>query len=80
MTRALGRALAPEVRVCGVAPGIAEFPESYDAELRQKLIDRVPLKRAGTPEEVARLVRFLAMSADYVTGDIWRIDGGRHLC
>jgi pteridine reductase len=79
MTKGLARALAPEVRVYGVAPGIAEFPEQYSEELRQKLTKRVPLGRAGTPAEVAALVRFLVESGDYITGEVVRIDGGRSL-
>jgi len=77
MTRALARALAPKVRVNGVAPGIAIFPRSYSQELRDTLVDRVPLKREGTPEDVARAVRFLCESGVYVTGQIINIDGGR---
>ncbi len=75
-TKALARALAPEIRVNGVAPGIAVFPEDYSDELRAELTARVPLKREGTPEEVARVVRFLVES-DYITGQIINVDGGR---
>jgi len=78
-TKALARALAPEIQVNGVAPGIAVFPDSYSDDLRRQLVGRVPLARPGTPEEVAVLVRFLAESADYITGQIIPIDGGRSL-
>ena len=77
LTRGLAKAFAPEIRVNGVAPGIAVFPESYGEALRNKLVDLVPMGRPGTPEEVALLVRFLAESADYITGQIIPIDGGR---
>ncbi len=79
VTKALARALAPEVQVNGVAPGIAVFPDAYSSELRRQLVGRVPLSRPGTPEEVAVLVRFLVESADYITGQIVPIDGGRSL-
>ncbi len=79
MTQALARELAPEIRVNGVAPGIALFPDEYDPELRETITRRVPLRREGSPGEVARLVRFLVESADYVTGQIIRIDGGRSI-
>ena len=79
MTKGLALSLAPEIRVCGVAPGIAVFPEQYSTELREKLTGYVPLDRAGTPEEVARLVRFLVESGNYITGETIRIDGGRNL-
>jgi pteridine reductase len=79
LTRALARALAPEIQVNAVAPGIAMFPEEYSEDLRNRLIKRVPLGRAGTPREVAQLVRFLVESGGYMTGQIISIDGGRSL-
>ncbi len=79
LTRSLARELAPEITVNGIAPGIAEFPEDYDQALREKLIARVPLGRAGTPEEVAALVRFMVGEADYLTGQIIPLDGGRSI-
>ena len=78
MTKALAKELAPAIQVNAVAPGIAVFPESYSPQLRKTLVDRVPLRREGTPEEVARLVRFLAEEGDYITGQIIAIDGGRN--
>ncbi len=79
VTKALAKALAPTVLVNGVSPGIAEFPDSYSQELREKLIAKVPLRRAGTPKDVARVVRFLVESGDYVTGQVVCVDGGRSL-
>jgi len=79
MTVGLARALAPKIRVNAVAPGIAVFPDDYDEGLRNKLVARVPLLREGTPQEVAKLVRFLCEDGDYITGQIIPIDGGRSL-
>lgn len=79
LTKGLAVALAPEIQVNGVAPGIAEFPDEYSGVLRDRLTSKVPLGRAGTPEEIARVVRFLAESGDYITGEIIRVDGGRSL-
>lgn len=79
LTKGLARALAPGVRVNGVSPGIAVFPEGYSEQLRSSLTNQVPLRRAGSPEEIARLVRFIAESADYMTGEIVHLDGGRSL-
>lgn len=79
VTRGLARSLAPDVLVNGVAPGIAVFPDDYSPEQRDALTSLVPLQRAGTPEEVARLVRFLVESGDYLTGQIIPLDGGRSL-
>jgi pteridine reductase len=77
LTKALAVALAPQIRVNAVAPGIAVFPESYDAAPRARLTAEVPLQRAGTPEDVAGAVRYLVDDAPYVTGQILRVDGGR---
>lgn len=79
LTKGLAKALAPRVTVNGVAPGIAVFPSTYSEDLRKRLVAKVPLGRAGTPEEVARVVRFLIESADYITGQIIPIDGGRSI-
>jgi pteridine reductase len=76
LTRTLGVALAPRVRVCGVAPGIAEFPKDMPEEVRAELVARVPMKRPGSPEAIARAVSYL-VGADYVTGSILTVDGGR---
>jgi len=79
LTKGLARALAPEIRVNGVAPGIAVFPEAYPAEVRERLTRKVPLAREGTPQEVASLVRFLVETGDYITGQVIPIDGGRSI-
>lgn len=79
-TRALAIELAPEVRVNGVAPGAVLWPESgKPAHEQQSLVGRTPLKRAGTPEDVAGAVLFLLRDAGFVTGEILRVDGGRLL-
>lgn len=80
MVAALARELAPGVRVNGVAPGVVAFPESgpdADPEMQRRYLSRVPLARAGTPEEAAEAVRWLALEATYTTGQIVRLDGGR---
>ncbi len=79
LTRGLAKALAPTVQVNGVAPGIAEFPAEFSSETRTRLVDMVPLKRTGTSQEVAKLVRYLVEHGDYITGQIIPIDGGLSL-
>lgn len=82
MVRTLARALAPRVRVNGVAPGVVAFPESgyeSDDEAQARYLERVPLARSGTPEDAAEVVRWLALDAHYTTGQIVRVDGGRWL-
>jgi len=79
-TRALAQELAPDVRVNGVAPGAVLWPEAGKSmEDQQQLISRTPLRRAGTPEDVAGAVLWLLRDAPYVTGQIIRVDGGRSL-
>jgi pteridine reductase len=78
MTRAMAHALAPEVRVNGIAPGVVLLPEHFDHAQAEHLRSTTPLKRLGTPEDVAQAVVYLA-TAGYVTGEIIRVDGGRHV-
>ncbi len=74
LTRVLARALAPEVRVCGVAPGpVAVAPEQEERRAAETLLGRV-----GSPTDVADAVLYLA-SADFVTGTTLVVDGGRLL-
>ncbi len=76
LTRVLALELAPKVRVNGVAPGVVAFPEGFPEVMRRSIVSRVPLQREGTPEDVARAVVFLAVSAPYVTGHVLGVDGG----
>jgi len=78
LVKAMAVELAPEVRTCGVSPGQVAWPEDYGDAKRAQLTRRIPLDRVGTPEEVARLVRFLATEAHYLNGVIVPIDGGLH--
>ena len=79
LTRALARALAPEVNVVGIAPGVAQWPDDYTEHERARLLKRIPLQHAGTPEQIAEVAHFFLRHADYVTGAILPVDGGRHL-
>jgi pteridine reductase len=78
ITECLALELAPRVRVNAVAPGTVLWPEGYPAARRRELAARIPLRRAGTPEDVAEAVRYLA-EAPYVTGAVLPVDGGRRL-
>jgi len=80
MTKALARELGPAVRVNGVAPGAVLWPESGKSSAdREAMVERTPLKRTGSPEDVAGAVLWLLRDAPFVTGEIVRVDGGRHL-
>jgi pteridine reductase len=79
LTRALARALAPEVNVVGLAPGVVAWPEGFDEALRDRVLKNTPLGRAGTPEDVAEAAYFVLAHGDYLTGVILPIDGGRSI-
>lgn len=80
MVRGLALELAPRIRVNGIAPGVVAFPESgyeSDTAMQARYLARVPLGRSGTPEDAAGAVKWLALDATYITGEIVRVDGGR---
>ena len=81
LTRSLARELAPEVRVNAVAPGPVLWPDdpAFDELSRQRIISHTPLRREGTPEDIAKAVHFLIADAPYVTGETINVDGGRHI-
>jgi pteridine reductase len=79
LTLGLARALAPEVTVNGIAPGVVDWPDNYPESEKQKYLKRVPLNRAGTPEDVANAIHFLVTEGTYLTGQILRLDGGRSI-
>ena len=74
LTRVLARALAPEVRVCGIAPG----PVAVDPGQEERRAAETLLGRVGSPEDVAAAVAYLA-GASFVTGTTLFVDGGRTL-
>ena len=80
LTLSLARELGPEVRVNGVAPGPILWPEAgMDAAAKKAILEATALKRKGSPEDVAGAVLYLIRDAEYVTGQILAIDGGRSI-
>ena len=80
LTRALARELGPEVRVNAIAPGPVLWPEQgRDAALQAEIIGKTALKRAGSPEDIARAAYFFVADATYVTGQVLAVDGGRSI-
>jgi NAD(P)-dependent dehydrogenase (short-subunit alcohol dehydrogenase family) len=70
------------VQVNAIAPGIivSTGTDRYPPEFLEIAVQRTPMKRMGTPEEVAELVAYVASDAAwFVTGETWYIDGGAHL-
>lgn len=80
LTQSLARELGPNVRVNGVAPGAIIWPSSEMDKLTQEaILDRTALKRQGEPRDIAATVRFLIRDADYITGQVIPVCGGRSL-
>lgn len=75
MTRALSKALAPEISVNSVAPGVIPFQEANDPEI-QKMIAATPAQRAGTADDIAEAVLFYLAGPRFITGQIMAVDGG----
>jgi ketoreductase RED2 len=79
MTVLLANVLGPDVRVNAVAPGLVDTPWTADWELVRAVVrELAPLRRSGTPEDVATVIVALA-DARYVTGEVVLVDGGLHL-
>jgi NAD(P)-dependent dehydrogenase (short-subunit alcohol dehydrogenase family) len=77
-TRTMAQALAPKIRVNGVAPGLTLVNPHQDKADFDRRISTLPLRRGGSAEEVADVVAFLA-SCPSVTGQTIAVDGGQHL-
>lgn len=81
MTRSLGRALAPQIRVVSLAPGwvMGEYAKTFPEAYIQEQQDKTPLARIAMAEDVAQAVISLAESFTFSTGCIFPVDGGRPL-
>jgi pteridine reductase len=78
LTRSLARELGPEIRVNAIAPGPVLWPENgVDEDLRRRIVSRTALKRAGSPDDIAKAALFFACDAPFVTGEVLAVDGGR---
>ena len=74
LTKALAKALAPEITVNSVAPGVIGFND-IDART-QAMIEATPMRRAGNAAEVAEAVHFFLTAPDFITGQVLAVDGG----
>ncbi len=80
LTRSLARELGPEIRVNAIAPGPIMWPEhGMDQALKEEIIGKTALKRAGSADDIARAITFFATAAPYVTGQVLAVDGGRSI-
>jgi 3-oxoacyl-[acyl-carrier protein] reductase/pteridine reductase len=80
LTKALAKALAPNITVNSVAPGVFPFSEKEEADPRvAAMIRRTPMGRAGHADEIAEAVLFFLTAPDFITGQIMAVDGGLNL-
>lgn len=81
MTKALAKALSPDLRVVGISPGVVNtsFVPGRGPEFNQKAASTTPLRRVGEAEDVAQAIVALTTSLAFATGTTLVVDGGRHL-
>ena len=80
LTRSLASDLAPDVRVNGISPGLILWPENNPSDqVKNNILQQIPLKKIGTSEDIANCVLFLIEDAPYITGEIITVDGGRSM-
>ncbi len=80
LTRSLARDLAPDIRVNGVSPGAIIWPESgMPEQAKASILKQIPLQRIGEARDIADCILYLVRDANYVTGQIIAVDGGRSI-
>ena len=76
LTKVMAKALAPEIAVNCVAPGMIDLGEKAAAGFMKKMAKQTPMLRNGTGEEIATAVLFFATAPHFITGQIMSVDGG----
>ena len=79
LTRCLAKALAPHIRVNTVAPGTILFPDEERSPMIEKVVRTTPLQKAGRAQDIADMVLFLATQAEFITGQVVAVDGGKSI-
>jgi NAD(P)-dependent dehydrogenase (short-subunit alcohol dehydrogenase family) len=76
LTQVMAKALAPEIAVNAVAPGMIELGEKAAAAFMKKMAKQTPMRRNGTAEDIATAVMFFATAPHFITGQVLVVDGG----
>jgi 3-oxoacyl-[acyl-carrier protein] reductase/pteridine reductase len=76
LTKVMAKALAPEIAVNAVAPGMIDLGEKSAAAFMRRMAKITPMQRNGTDEEIAAAVLFFATAPQFITGQILTVDGG----
>jgi 3-oxoacyl-[acyl-carrier protein] reductase/pteridine reductase len=79
LTRVMAKALAPEIAVNAIAPGMIDLGEPAAKSFMRRMAKQTPMRRNGTGEEIAAAVRFFATAPHFITGQILAVDGGLSL-
>jgi NAD(P)-dependent dehydrogenase (short-subunit alcohol dehydrogenase family) len=79
LTRCLAKALAPHIRVNSVAPGTILFAGEERRGVIKNAIRTTPLQKSGRAEDIADAVLFLTTQADFITGQVFAVDGGKSI-
>ena len=79
LTKSLAKELAPNIRVNGISPGAITWPNNMDNKTKENIINQTILKKKGNAEDIAKTIVFLINDADYITGQILNVDGGKAL-
>ena len=77
LTKALAKELAPRIQVTAIAPGPILPPPDMSPRERARIATRVPLKRWGSPQDIANTALFLIEGTDFMTGSVVFVDGGQ---
>jgi len=76
LTKVMAKALAPEIAVNAVAPGMIDLGEKAAAAFMRKMAKETPMQRNGTAVDIAAAVMFFATSPKFITGQVLAVDGG----
>ena len=79
LTKSLAKELAPNIRVNAISPGAITWPNEINNEAKEEIINQTFLKKMGNTENIAKTVIFLIEDANYITGQILNVDGGKTL-
>ena len=76
LTKVMAKALAPEIAVNAVAPGMIDLGEKSAAAFMRRMAKQTPMQRNGTGDDIAAAVLFFALAPHFITGQILAVDGG----
>jgi 3-oxoacyl-[acyl-carrier protein] reductase/pteridine reductase len=76
LTQVMAKALAPEIAVNCVAPGMIDLGDARNAGFLRRIAGKTPMQRNGTADEVVRAVMFFATAPRFITGQVMTVDGG----